>query len=59
MQINWFLVGICALIWFAGYCFGFQVGARTGANQMLDRVKDIVELLPQKGDVSNGREESN
>lgn len=58
MEINWLLVGICALIWFAGYCFGFQVGARRGANQMLDRIKDIVELLPKKGGVSNGREKN-
>ena len=58
MQINWLLVVVCALIWLAGYLFGFQVGARTGANQMLDRIKDIVELLPKKGGVSNDREES-
>ena len=59
MQINWCLVGICALIWFAGYCFGFQVGARTGANQMLDRIKDIVELLPRKGGFDYEHKKSN
>lgn len=61
MQINWLLVGVCALIWLAGYFFGYSVGKTAGLKEgsfgVLDRMTEFVEKLPKKkGGVSNGEE---
>lgn len=60
MQINWYLVGICVLIWLAGYCFGYSVGKTSGLKEgaffILNKMEDIVDKLPQKGCASNGKE---
>lgn len=51
MQINWFLVGICALIWLAGYCFGYSVGKTSGLKEgaffILNKMEEIVDKLPK------------
>ncbi len=52
MQINWLLIGICALVWFAGYCFGYYVGKMAGIKEgsfgVLDRMTEIIEKLPKR-----------
>ena len=61
MQINWLLVGVCALIWLAGYFFGYSVGKTAGLKEgaffILNKIEEIVEKLPKKkGGASNGEE---
>lgn len=52
MEINWLLVGVCALIWLAGYFFGYSLGKTSGLKEgifgVLDRMTEIVEKLPKK-----------
>ena len=52
MQINWLLIGICALIWLAGYLFGYSVGKHAGLKEgslgVLAAISDIVEKLPKR-----------
>lgn len=54
MQINWLLIGVCALIWLAGYFFGYSIGKATGIKEgsfgVLDRMTEIVEKLPKRKD---------
>jgi hypothetical protein len=49
MQINWFLIGICALIWLAGYCFGYSVGKTSGLKEgaffILNKIEETVDKL--------------
>ena len=47
MQINWCLVGICTLIWFAGYCFGYSVGKANGIREVLTTMTGFLEKLPK------------
>ncbi len=52
MQINWLLVGICAAIWVAGYCFGYVVGKTAGLKEgtfgVLNKMTEFVEKLPKR-----------
>ena len=57
MEINWLLVGICAIIWLAGYCFGYSVGKTSGIKEVFDKMIEFVDKLPKKkGGASNGEE---
>lgn len=52
MQINWLLVGVCALIWLVGYLFGYSIGKnagyKEGASFILHKIEDIVDKLPKR-----------
>lgn len=54
MQINWCLVGICVLIWVAGYFFGYSVGKTAGLKEgaffILNKMEEIVDKLPKGKD---------